>query len=223
LCHTLLDEPVVERLAAQDVHEAKPHPTRLGYVVNQLRTLRFQYLQTLGGAYALAATSYDLAAARAGPDRLVVIERKLGSLFVRQGTWESAESHFRAALSQGTQIDIAECARLLAVWSVAAHRQDQLERAWTLASEALQTAILADEPRALAECHNIVGMLARHRGDMAAAAHHLECSLQLATDNADLSARVAALNSLALLHARSGSSASGELIGGNGKRLRCTM
>jgi predicted ATPase len=159
-------------------------------------------LHTLRGAYSLAAASYELAAARASPDRRVVLERKLGSLCVRQGAWERAESHFRAALSQsGDQLDVAECARLLAAWSLAAYRQNQLERAWRLASEALQTAELAGEPRAIAECHNIVGMLARHRGDIPAAEHHLESSLQLATDNGDLSGRVAALNNLAMLNA----------------------
>ena len=166
-------------------------------------------LHTLSGAYGLAASSYDLAASGALPDSLVVLERKLGRLCVRQGAWERAESHFRAALSHSDQTDIAECAHLLAAWSLAAFRQDQLERAWRLATEALQTAELADDPRALAECHNVVGMLARHRGDAVAAEHHLERSLELATANDDHCGRIAALNNLALLHAVTGQSARG--------------
>jgi hypothetical protein len=47
-------------------------------------------------------------------------------------------------------------------------------------------------------------MLARYRGELAQAAWHLERSLQLATASADLSARVAALNNLALLCAATG-------------------
>jgi tetratricopeptide (TPR) repeat protein len=101
-------------------------------------------------------------------------------------------------------IDAAERARLLAAWSLAAHRQGQLDRAWALASQALETATTIEDPRALAECHNIVGMLARHRGELAQAAKHLECSLRLATSGPDLSARVAALNNLALLCAATG-------------------
>jgi uncharacterized protein HemY len=56
-------------------------------------------LHTLRGAYSLAAASYELAAAQASPHRRIVLDRKFGSLCVRQGAWERAESHFRAALS----------------------------------------------------------------------------------------------------------------------------
>lgn len=161
-------------------------------------------LQTLKGAYDAAATSYELAAARATPASLVVIERKLGSLFVRQGAWERAESHFQMAMAIEADVDPAERARLLTAWSLAAHRQSQNDRAWTLANQALETASVAGDRRALAECHNIVGMLSRHRGDLTQAASHLESSLQLATAAADQGARLAALNNLALLHAATG-------------------
>jgi DNA-binding SARP family transcriptional activator len=161
-------------------------------------------LQALIGAYGPAAISYDLAASHASPAGLPVIERKLGSLFVRQGAWESAESHFEAALEQLNETDGVERAHLQAAQSLAAHRQGHLERASTLAIQALQTAELASDPRALAECHNIVGMLARHRGDFAEAAQHLQSSLDLATATADAGARVAALNNLALLCAANG-------------------
>jgi DNA-binding SARP family transcriptional activator len=156
-------------------------------------------LQTLNGAYDMACISYELAAARLDGARLAVIERKLGILFVRQGVWERAESHFQAALTQDGESLGAERARLLAAWSLAAYRQSQLERAWALASQAFETAVEADDRRALAECHNAVGLLARNRGDLALAAHHLESSLRLATDSGEPSARVAALNNLALL------------------------
>jgi DNA-binding SARP family transcriptional activator/predicted ATPase len=156
-------------------------------------------LQTLNGAYDAASMSYELAAARLDGRRLVVIERKLGTLFVRQGVWVRAESHFRAALTHDADGVGVERARLLAAWSLAAHRQAQFDRAWALASQALQTAVEADDPRALAECHNAVGMLARHHGDLRLAARHLESSLQLATDTGEPGARIAALNNLALL------------------------
>jgi predicted ATPase/DNA-binding SARP family transcriptional activator len=161
-------------------------------------------LLMLKGTYDAAATSYELAAARAPSTRLVVIERKLGSLFVRQGAWERAESHFQTALSTEVELDPAERVRLLTAWSLAAHRQGELDFAWALARQALDTATAAKDPRGLAECHNILGMLARHRSDLDQAASHLESSLQLATASADPTARLATLNNLALLCAANG-------------------
>jgi hypothetical protein len=74
-------------------------------------------LLTLTGAYGAAATGYDLAAARAMPATLAVIERKLGTVYARQGAWDLAESHFQAALAGSGETDLAERARLLAAWS----------------------------------------------------------------------------------------------------------
>lgn len=154
-------------------------------------------LQSLIGAYSPAAVSYDFAASHAAPARLPTIERKLGSLFVRLGAWQSAESHFDAALSQMSEADTGERARLLAAQSLTAHRRGDQDRAWVLGTRALEVAVGANDASALAECHNVVGMLARHSGELAEGAHHLESSLELSI--ADRGARVAALNNLALL------------------------
>ena len=67
-----------------------------------------------------------------------------------------------------------------------------------MARRALTLAEAADDARALAQAHNALGILAGGRGDLAAARHHLERSLALATALDDPGARVAALNNLAL-------------------------
>lgn len=161
-------------------------------------------LLTPTGSYAAALTSYDLAAARATQDCLGVIERKQASLYARQGTWDLSESHFHAALNATAQADMAERARILAAWSSMAHRQGEADRAWTMAQQALEAAAAANDPHTLAECHNLMGLLSRHRGVLDEAAHHIQSSLDLATGAGDLGIRVAALNNLALLRVATG-------------------
>jgi tetratricopeptide (TPR) repeat protein len=58
----------------------------------------------------------------------------------------------------------------------------------------------AHDRRALAQAHNILGILASSQGEYERACHHLEQSLALAEGLDDLGARVAALNNLALAY-----------------------
>ncbi|HZD38002.1 MAG TPA: tetratricopeptide repeat protein [Actinomycetes bacterium] len=62
----------------------------------------------------------------------------------------------------------------------------------------------AGEEAALAQCHNLVGMLATSAGDHRRALEHLERSLEHAGELHDPGARVAALNNLALVHRATG-------------------
>ena len=57
------------------------------------------------------------------------------------------------------------------------------------------------DQRAHAQAHNVLGVLARHQGDLATAEHHLQQSLTVATEAGDPIARVAALNNLSLVYA----------------------
>ena len=158
-------------------------------------------MHVLLGAYRAALASYEAAAALCGPASaaLAVVEHKLGNVHARRGEWPSAESHFAAALDlTADAAGRAEAGRILADWSLAVHAQGQTERASALASEALAAAESADDRRGVAQAHNILGILARSRGDAAGAVAHLERSLAIAEALSDASSRIAALNNLAL-------------------------
>jgi DNA-binding SARP family transcriptional activator len=155
-------------------------------------------VHTLHGEYAKAIASYEsaAAAAAAGGDRRRAIEHKLAEVHHRRGEWERAETHYRAAL-QG-EVDDGRRARLQADWSLAAHRRGESGRAKRLATEALDLARRAGDRRALAQVHNILGILARDQGHHLVAREHLRDSLQLARELGDAGVHMAALNNLAL-------------------------
>ncbi len=72
------------------------------------------------------------------------------------------------------------------------------EVAETLAQSALDLSLRQNDPPTLAQCHNIMGILARHRGDLEAAQQHHQTSLAIATASGILSMEVAIRNNLAL-------------------------
>ena len=145
-------------------------------------------LQTLRGDYGAALAAYRAAAAEAPSGEL---EQRLGQVHHRRGEWALAEERFRAALDATT--DPAARARIVADLSLTAHDGGDAERAAALASEALDLAEQAGDPRALGQAHNLLGVL---EGSLA----HLSQSLALAEDVGDAEGRVAALNNLALAH-----------------------
>lgn len=156
-------------------------------------------LHTLAGEYGVALTSYQTAAALGSLEALAELEHKLGNVYERRGDGELAERHFEAALagygaggSQGSR------ARVLADWSLTAHHRGQTERALDLARQALTLAEAGGDRRALAQAHNILGILASSQEDLPTAQLHLERSLALAETLGDTGAQAAALNNLAL-------------------------
>jgi DNA-binding SARP family transcriptional activator len=153
-------------------------------------------LETLAGEYGRALDSYEAAAALAAPEQLGPIEHRIGLLHERRGEWDLAESSFEDA--QRTDPGPALAARIVADRSLNAHRRRRDDEAEALAQEALSLAEQAADSRALAQAHNILGVLATGRGDHAEARAQLERSLALATDENDPVARAAALNNLAL-------------------------
>jgi len=159
-------------------------------------------LETLAGAYDDALASYEAAAASASAEALPSLEHKLGGVHDRRGDWQAAASHFEAALA-ASQDDARE-ARLYADWSLTAHRRGDQRHAVELADKALALAEAAEDTKALAQAHNILGVLTGHLGDHAGARRHLQRSLSLAEGLADPSSRVAALNNLALAHRAAG-------------------
>jgi len=162
-------------------------------------------LHTLLGEYATALKSYETAAALCDPEALATIEHKLGTVYERRGEWELAESHLEAALSAlGESGPEGERARVYADWSLAAHHRGQIDRALDLARRGLDLAEAAQDTRALAQAHNMLGILASSQDDAEGARHHLERSLALAESLNDPAIRAAALNNLALAYGASG-------------------
>ncbi|MGH9053034.1 MAG: ATP-binding protein, partial [Acidimicrobiia bacterium] len=167
-------------------------------------------LRTLVGEYGKAQANYELAAALGGPHDLAAVEHKLGNLCGRRGLWELAEGHFEVALEALEEVEaLGRRARLLADWSHAVHRLGRTEKAIALAEEAWRLAEDAGDLQALAQAHNILGVLAKGRGELMEAGRHLERSLGLAEFLGDAPAQVAALNNLSLVRGAAGASEEG--------------
>jgi DNA-binding SARP family transcriptional activator len=157
-------------------------------------------LYTLLGEYSNAIKSYETAAALCDPNALANVEHKLGNVYERLGEWDLAESHYETTLHLFGQVGSeGERAKVYADWSLAVHHRGQIERAINLAKRGLELAEEARDTRALAQVHNILGILASHQQKPEEAQHHLEQSLALAEELNDLSIRIAVLNNLALV------------------------
>lgn len=159
---------------------------------------RIGELRTLTGDYAGAIASYEAAAAQAGAP--AAIEHKLGGVHARRGEWERSEARLMAALATVPPDARGLQARILADLSLAAHHAGRPDEAAARAHEAHELAAAADDPHALSQAHNMLGMLARARGEPATARQELERSIPLA----DAAAGAAALNNLALVERDAG-------------------
>jgi predicted ATPase len=149
-------------------------------------------LHTLQGEYSAALAAYEAAAALGEPDAVARIEHKLGRVHDRRGDPELADLHLLEALRLG-----GESARVQADRSLAAHRRGDSAGAAELARRSLELGEAEDDPEAVAQACNILGMLTGSR-------EHLERSVELAETLPDRSVLVAALNNLALQCGRSG-------------------
>ncbi|HEX2739637.1 MAG TPA: AAA family ATPase [Rubrobacter sp.] len=162
-------------------------------------------LRTRAGEYGAALASYEAAASSSDAGDLSILEHKIGNVHARRGEWDLARSHYQLALEAfGEQEGGAELARLYADWSLLSHGQDERDEATEFASRALELAESAGDTRALAQAHNMLGILAGRSGDQDAALRHLQVSLDLAETLGDSDAKVAALNNLALAREHGG-------------------
>ena len=172
----------------------------LGYIDAAVLHESIGDLYTLSGEYSNAIKSYETAAALCSPSALANVEHKLGNVYERLGEWDLAESHYETALNilerKGSE---GERAKVYADWSLAAHHRGQIVRALNLAQQAQDLAESAQDTRALAQVHNILGILASKQQRPEEAQHHLEQSLALAEELNDLSVRIAVLNNLAMV------------------------
>jgi predicted ATPase/DNA-binding SARP family transcriptional activator len=184
-----------EALAHFQAALALGHPDRTNLLV------AIGDLQTLVGEYRNALASYQQAAESSSDLNPVQIEYKLGRLYHRLGEWDAASAHFQKALDQASAAEaISLASAIRADWALTAYRQGDVGKAATLAVQALATAEAAADPLALAQAHNVLGILARNRGAAGQAIHHAEESLALTRRQEQIDAQIAALNNLGLAH-----------------------
>jgi tetratricopeptide (TPR) repeat protein len=152
-------------------------------------------LETLAGDYGAAFASYETAVALAPPGRRGRVEWRIGLLHMRRGQWERAEASLEAA-AEG--LDVVDAALVLADRALVAYRLAREDDARARADAALAAAAGVGEPRAVAQAHNVAGVLATARGDANAAIADLEVAVSVAREAGDDAAQTAALNNLAL-------------------------
>lgn len=163
-------------------------------------------LHTLLGEYQPAIDHFTQAFTNAvGARDNARLAQKIGAVHQRRGDYKQAIIHYRDALHMIENQEMLDSysaalsARILADWSLASYHLGEIENALNLAQQALEQADEANAPRALTQAHNLLGVLARRRGQGETALRHLQESLALATRLQDESAQAAALNNLALL------------------------
>ena len=153
-------------------------------------------VQTRQGEYAAALHAYEEALAVATTDAIPRLHRSMANVWARRGAWSSAEQHMDAALAL-LRADDPQLALLAVERSRVAIHQQRLADALALATEGLALATSAGDLHTLALAHNMLGLLARHQGQLDVAQNHLQQSLDFAIQGQDESIRVAALNNLA--------------------------
>ena len=161
---------------------------------------------TVLGRYHEALAEYETAAAGSDSNNATsaAIEHKLAEVHHRLGDWDLADAHLAASLELLAPGDPGGRARVQADRAVVAYRRGANERAADLGAAALAAARRADDPVAIAQALDVLGMLAARAGDAGAAEAYLRESLEQARELPEPGAAVAALNNLARLLADTG-------------------
>lgn len=165
--------------------------------------------QTLLGAYDAALHSYETAQAFGAASA----EAKIARVYLRQGAWVRAVQMLTGILEETR--DAATSAQLYAELSLAEHYAGDDANSLQHAQRALKlaqgtrkkTLVSYAQGLAQAHAHNILGILARTRGEWDAARQHLQASVSLAEQINAPGAHAAALNNLALVARACGSDA----------------
>ena len=163
-------------------------------------------MHLLLGGYRAAINGYEAALAQPNlPKDIARLNHKLGKVHHRLGEWDRAEGCYQVCLEAlESNADVPLQAGVYADWSLTAFQRQQYERAGKMAENALALAVIAADALALAQAHNILGILSRNRHELEQAVFHLEQSLSLANRLAHPGARIAALNNLSLVYADRG-------------------
>jgi tetratricopeptide (TPR) repeat protein len=163
-------------------------------------------LLTLRGSYNQALSNYEAAAALIDPigdaQEMSRLEMKLGRVYHRRGEWILAASQYKQAFNR--MADEGQKAQLLTDWSLTIHHSGDSRQASDLAQQALDLAGPVDDQIAMAQAHNVLGILANSRGDWTLANQHLEHGLSLAQIVDEPGMIIAALNNLSIARRFSG-------------------
>jgi DNA-binding SARP family transcriptional activator len=189
--------------------EALGHPPAevavgLGDVLTVLGRYREALAEFEAAASALDGEQAGSAAGDRPPAGSAAIEHKLAEVHHRLGDWALAEAHLEVALELLGPGDPSRGARIEADRALLAYRRGAAQAAAGLAAGALDAARHADDPAAVAQALNVLGMLDARRGAAGPAAARLRESLDHARGLPDPGAAVAALNNLSRLLADSG-------------------
>jgi tetratricopeptide (TPR) repeat protein len=174
---------------------------------------------TLLGDYDGAMTHLETALGLAGPEHEAQLDHRIAMVLARVGDRDRADRYLVAALvALGPASDPGTRAQILVDRSAIAHREGDSERAKTFAREALSLGQAAEDPSAIARAEDLLGIVARSRGDLTIAREHLERAIaaadlaeslppsdpRAARATTDPGVRIAALNTLALVCADAG-------------------
>lgn len=151
------------------------------------------------GRYREALESFEQgAAANEDPVRLAAVEHKLANVHDRLGEWTIAQAHLESADDLlGGDSAAAPRARVGADLALVLHRQGMSQAAEARARLARVDATESGDVLALAQVHDVLGVVAIGGGDLDAAVRHLELSVGWATQLDDVGPAVAAENNLA--------------------------
>ena len=187
-----------EALSQLETALALGHPDVVGLQV------AIAEVRTALGDYSGAIAALESAAALADGATLPGIELRLGRVHARRGDVGPAASHLDAAL--GSLASPEDRTAGLVERGAVALRAGDLERAATLAVDAVALAASRGDRRAQGAAARLAGLVAQRRGDLAAARDNLSRSAGIAAETAarDPGPLIAARNALALVEAEAG-------------------
>lgn len=180
----------------------------LGYQPKKDLYLSIGDIQVLNGDYHAAIQSFETAASQEDIDpmssSLALAEWKIGLVYDRLGEWDQAQAQFSAAEKKLPLIALVDRSQLFSDWSLTCHHRGDSQTAEKLAEEALLLASQAGDLQALARIHNLLGILARSKGNLIDAKKHIQQSMVMADLSGLPEIRVAAMNNLARQYQESG-------------------
>jgi DNA-binding SARP family transcriptional activator/tetratricopeptide (TPR) repeat protein len=156
------------------------------------------------GEYPAAIASLETAAALVEPADLPAVEIALGRVHRRRGDLAAAASHLGSALAS-PDLTGSLRARALVERSVVALRAGDLEIAGDAASAVDEVASRLADRHLSGVAARLLGLVALGRGDARSARETLQRAVELAADDADPTASIAASTGLALACAAAGS------------------
>ncbi len=188
-------------------HDALVHfetALALGYPERAELSMSIGDIHVLNGDYYAAIHSFQSAAAQSSQPGLAHAEWRIGLVYDRLGEWDQAQAQFLTALEMLPDHEFVARTQLLSDWSFACHHRGDSQSAEKLAGDAFVLASQSGDVQALAQLHNLLGVLARSAGNQQEAQDQLEKSLALANQLGSPALRIAVMNNLAMARQEAG-------------------